>query len=219
MTTMMNALKPLIKEIVKFFYYLPWNFYNKAFFLFKGVKCGKGFESQGSIFVSNKGKIDIADNVRINSSPTSNPIGVGTRMYFQVLKDGMVSIGSGTRISNSAITCSERVQIGKNVRIGAGCKIYDTDFHSLNYIARTTSPEQCATVKHKPVVIEDYAFIGAGSYILKGSKVGFASVIGAGSVVCGVVPPFTIWAGNPAKFIRELRTDEREKQPSDAQGK
>lgn len=205
----MNALKLLIRQVAKNLYYLPWNFYNRIVFLINGVKCGRCLESRGNIFVRNKGQIEIRDNVRINSSPTANPIGVGNRMYFQVLKNGKVLIDSGTRISNTAITCAELISIGKYVRIGSGCKIYDTDFHALNPFLRTAKPENPEFVRHKPVIIEDYAFIGAGCYILKGSKIGFASVVGAGSVVSGEVPPFEIWAGNPAKLIRKLSSEER----------
>jgi len=50
-------------------------------------------------------------------------------------------------------------------------------------------------------MLEDYAFIGAGSYILKGVTVGKYSIIGAGSVVTKDVPQGEIWAGNPAKKI------------------
>ena len=56
----------------------------------------------------------------------------------------------------------------------------------------------------KPVAICDNAFIGAKSIILKGVTIGENSVIGAGSVVTKSVPANQIWAGNPAKFIREI---------------
>jgi len=52
--------------------------------------------------------------------------------------------------------------------------------------------------------IEDNVFIGANCIILKGVKIGDRSIIGAGSVVTKNVPSDQIWAGNPAKFIREI---------------
>ena len=52
--------------------------------------------------------------------------------------------------------------------------------------------------------IENNVFIGANSMILKGVKIGDRSIIGAGSVVTKNVPSDQIWAGNPAKFIREI---------------
>jgi maltose O-acetyltransferase len=56
--------------------------------------------------------------------------------------------------------------------------------------------------KQGPICIEDDVWIGAGSIILTGVRIGRGSVIGAGSVVTKSIPPFSIAAGNPAKVIR-----------------
>ena len=56
---------------------------------------------------------------------------------------------------------------------------------------------------HDPVYIEDGVFIGAGSIILKGVRIGKNSIVGAGSVVAKSIPEGEIWAGNPAKRVRE----------------
>lgn len=58
--------------------------------------------------------------------------------------------------------------------------------------------------KKAKVIIEHDAFIGAGCIILKGVTIGACSVIGAGSVVTKSVPPYQVWAGNPAKFIKNI---------------
>ena len=51
-------------------------------------------------------------------------------------------------------------------------------------------------------------WIGERSLILKRSKIGNNSIIGAGSVVTGEIPPNSVYAGNPAKFIKELNEQE-----------
>ena len=56
----------------------------------------------------------------------------------------------------------------------------------------------------KPVIIENSVFIGAQSIILKGVTIGKNSIIGAGSVVTKNVPANQIWAGNPARFIKNI---------------
>ncbi|WP_175871412.1 acyltransferase [Burkholderia sp. BCC0397] len=61
----------------------------------------------------------------------------------------------------------------------------------------------------KPVVIEDHVWIGARAIISPGVRVGEGAVVGAGSVVTRDVEPYTIVAGNPARFIKERTRDLR----------
>lgn len=196
----------MIKRILRFIYYFPSNFINRICYCLKGVSVGKSHETKGKLYIKNKGTIHMGDRVRINSSGKANPIGGGERTYFQVLKNAKLTIGNDVGMSNCAITAAESVTIGSFVRIGAGVKIYDTDFHSLNPFERTAKPE-IPNVTTKPIVIEDYAFIGAGSYILKGVTVGKYSVVGAGSVITKDIPTGEIWAGNPAKKIGTVPID------------
>ena len=58
--------------------------------------------------------------------------------------------------------------------------------------------------KTKPIIIKEGAFIGGCSIVLKGANVGIHSVIGAGSVVTGIIPDGEIWGGSPARFIRRV---------------
>ncbi len=59
--------------------------------------------------------------------------------------------------------------------------------------------EQCA-----PVRLEDNVFVGAGSIILPGVRIGKNTIIGAGSLVNKDVPSNCIAAGNPIKIIKQL---------------
>jgi len=55
------------------------------------------------------------------------------------------------------------------------------------------------------IILEDDCWIGAGVIILPGITIGKGSIVGAGSIVTKDVPPFTVVAGNPAKFIKNLK--------------
>lgn len=191
------------KRILRYIYYFPSTFINKIFYFCQNISVGKCHETKGLLYVRNKGECSIGDYVRINSSATANPIGCGERTYVVVRKNGRVTIGNHTRMSNCAISCSNTIEIGNYVRIGAGVKIFDTNFHSIEPLKRTAEPEEGPVIT-KPVKICDYSFVGAGAYVLKGVTVGEGSVIGAGSVVAKDVPPYEIWAGNPARKIGDV---------------
>jgi len=85
--------------------------------------------------------------------------------------------------------------------IGGGCKIWDTDFHSIYPEDRINGNINSL---NSPVIIGNNVFIGGFSIILKGVTIGDNAVIGAGSVITKNIPANEIWAGNPAKFIRKL---------------
>lgn len=112
-----------------------------------------------------------------------------------------LTIGHNVGMSSPTIWCDERIIIGNDVRIGALVTIMDTDCHSLKYEDRMNGDKKTKT---RPVVIEEGVLIGAQSIVLKGSRIGAHSVIGAGSVVCGNIPSDCIAAGNPCKVIRKL---------------
>lgn len=96
-------------------------------------------------------------------------------------------IGSETMIDMNAVI-GGRAEIGRRCHIGA-CSV----------IAGVIEP-----ANSKPVVIEDDCFIGAGSVILEGVRVGKNSVVGAGSIVLRDVEPGSVVAGNPARFIKRI---------------
>ena len=63
--------------------------------------------------------------------------------------------------------------------------------------------------KAADIVVEDEVWIGADVTILPGVHIGRCAVIGAGSVVTGNVEAYHIYAGVPARKIRDIRTGER----------
>lgn len=163
------------------------------------------FSSNGIpyIMVARGGKFVIGNNFTMNNGIKGNPIGSYRRCTFFVDKNAELIIGNNVGISQTALICHKLIRIGNNVKIGGGVSIYDTDFHSLNPEIRK-SKEDIKNRIEKAVIIKDNAFIGAHSIILKGVTIGENSIIGAGSVVTKSVPDNQIWAGNPAKFIRNI---------------
>jgi sugar O-acyltransferase (sialic acid O-acetyltransferase NeuD family) len=68
--------------------------------------------------------------------------------------------------------------------------------------------EDCATLASGVrlgggVQLERGAYVGSGALVREGTTVGAWSLIGMGSTVLGDVPPGEVWAGSPARRLRE----------------
>lgn len=175
-----------------------WNF-----FLFKyyNVIIGKNFRCDGRMIIQGRGEYSIGNDVHIISKELLNPVG-GGKTVLQTLDGGKISIGNNVGISHAILCAREKIIIEDNVLIGGGTKIYDNDFHSLEYLYRMQNPDR--HIRKGQVKIKEGAFIGAHSIILKGVEIGEHSIVGAGSVVSCNIPNHEIWAGNPAEFIRKI---------------
>lgn len=112
--------------------------------------------------------------------------------------NGSISIGNYILISpGTSIRSAESIDIGDSTMIASDVVITDSDWHGIydrtDYVATP-----------KPVKIHKNVWIGERSIILKGTQIGENSIIGAGSVVHGDIPPNSVYAGNPAKEVKKL---------------
>jgi acetyltransferase-like isoleucine patch superfamily enzyme len=127
-----------------------------------------------------------------------------------------ISIGKNTFIGGSTLVCAEKIIIGDDVLVAWGCTIVDHNSHSPLFHERKddvkkwfNGEKDWTHVICKPIIVEDKAWIGFSSIILKGVTIGQGAIVGAGSVVTKDVMPYTIVAGNPARMIREIPNNER----------
>lgn len=155
------------------------------------------------VMVAIGGKMSISENFAMNNNSSGNPIGCFHPCSFIVDRTAELKIGKNVGISQSALVAIDNIYIGDNVKIGGGTYIYSSDFHSLNPIERCSTDDLLCR-KNAPIRIHDNVFIGAHCIILKGVEIGENSIIGAGSVVTKCIPANQIWAGNPAKYIRDI---------------
>lgn len=190
-------MRKIILEIIR----IPNKVINYFNLKRKHVIYDKSLKINGRIRLYGRGRIIIGKNVRINSSLGSNPTGGDVCTILSTAPGATLEIGENSGISNCAIISRVHIKIGKNVKIGTSVKIYDTDFHSIDPRERIYGNDECNS---KAIEIKDGAFIGGHSIILKGVTIGENSIIGAGSVVTKSVPDNQIWAGNPARFIKEV---------------
>ena len=172
------------------------------------VEYGKGFTSCGKILFRNyagKKGIILGTHVSINSCVEANPVGgVGKTVLFAG-QHGHIEVGNRVGMSNCIVFSQIGITIGEETCIGAGSKIYDTDFHSVNPDCRLNGNTD---IPASPVTIGKRVFLGANVTILKGVTIGDEAVVGAGSIVTKDIPTGEIWAGNPAKCIKKLSKNE-----------
>ena len=177
-----------------------------TYVIFKGNRVNFSSFKTGSIpyiMVAKGGILKLGKNVTLNNSLIGQPLFRNQPCVLFVDKQAQLTIGSNTGMSSATIVCHDHISIGNHVTIGRNTIIYDSDSHSLNPQIRASNEDQKGRIE-KPVIIHDNVFIGAHSIILKGVEIGENSIIGAGSVVTKSIPPNQIWAGNPAKFIKNL---------------
>jgi acetyltransferase-like isoleucine patch superfamily enzyme len=148
--------------------------------------------------------LKIGNHFRMNSGRLFNEIGRYQPCVLVVGPRAVLKIGDNVGVSSVAIICQLEIVIGNNVRIGGNTVIYDSDFHSIDHVKRTSQPEDLSDAKKARVEIQDNVFIGAHATILKGVVIGRNSIVGACSVVVKSIPENEVWAGNPAVFIKRV---------------
>ena len=112
--------------------------------------------------------------------------------------EGEITIGKYSLITPGVrIMAAEKIEIGDACMIAHGAYISDADWHGIYDRA-----EPVGTTK--PVILKENVWIGDSAIICKGVTIGKNSIIGAGSVVTKDVDENSIYAGNPAKFIKKL---------------
>lgn len=179
-------------------------FYAKARLF--GVKAGEGIRAHGPVGLMRwpGGEISVGSRVSLISSwRRATACALAFPVRLRVFGPGAeIAIGDESQLSGVSISArSTRIEIGRRVLIAPNCVITDSDFHALwPAEERINAP---GMDKDRPVRIGDYAWIGMGSIILKGSEIGEGAVIGAGSVVCGHIPAYCVAAGAPARVIRQ----------------
>ncbi len=155
-------------------------------------------------------EICIGKNLRALSSFSSNLHGLNRKTMISALtRTAKIKIGDDVGMSGLVIACAESISIGNRTMIGANTTISDTDSHSVIYQHRHPKyfgidNDFTEPVKTKKIVIEDDVFIGMHSLVLKGAHISKGSVIGAGSIVTGHIPPNVIAVGQPAKVIKKI---------------
>jgi len=170
-----------------------------------GVQVGTGLTMRSLPFCRRQAQaaIRLGDGVTIKNRLSENPAGIAHRTALVAARPGArLVIGNHVGISGAVLYCETEIVIGDHVTIGAGARIYDTDFHPIDPLGRRR--HDVSQIKRAPVTLCEDVFIGANAMVLKGVTVGARTVVGAGAVVTKSFPPDVVVAGNPARIVARL---------------
>lgn len=142
--------------------------------------------------------------------------------YPWVKYQGFVRVMGGTHFAQHM-----DVVIGNNVQFGNGCNVA-SNVHfgdnvlmagNVQFVGRHdhTFSTPGVTIwdgergENGTTVVEDDVWLGASVIVISGVTIGRGSIVAAGSVVTGDIPPCEIWAGVPAKKVKDRFTCEADK--------
>jgi acetyltransferase-like isoleucine patch superfamily enzyme len=178
----LSPLGKFISYILNAFAFFHKPFMVYGFFNKVDGKFYKKTRVGSNVILGFKEKIDIKDNVWIGFNSLLDGIG-GIE-----IEDG-VNIASHTCIYTHSSQDAIRLLGNKFIEISAK--------ERPGYIIGN-------------VKIGAFTFIGTSSVILAGTSIGKACIVGAGSVVKGDFPDYSIIVGNPAKNVGDTRTVDKE---------
>jgi acetyltransferase-like isoleucine patch superfamily enzyme len=140
--------------------------------------------------------------IRIGAQTIIGPhvtLSAGVSPTHELGRDTAVSIGARCLIGRgSGIVAHESIEIGDDVFTGHHVYVTDAN-HGYEDVDVPIGRQFAAP---RPVSIGAGSWLGHGSIVLPGSRIGEHEVIGAGSVVTGEIPAFSVAVGVPAKVVR-----------------
>jgi acetyltransferase-like isoleucine patch superfamily enzyme len=147
------------------------------------------------------GDVEMGEGVRVSGFVNLYGCRIGARTkigtFVEVQKNAV--IGSDCKISSHTFIC-EGVTIGDRVFVGHNVTFINDRFpRAANPDGSMQSEADWGVIR---TIVEDEVSIGSSCTILCGVTIGRGALLGAGSVVTRSVPAGEVWAGNPARCLR-----------------
>lgn len=116
---------------------------------------------------------------------------------------GAVETGPSCFLNNQVYFDAGPVVLGAKVTVGPRA-MFITAEHSIG-----EADHRAGDGAHRTITVGDGAWIGAGAIVLPGITIGAGCIIGAGAVVTADCLPDSVYAGVPARKLRDLPPDEQ----------
>lgn len=163
------------------------------------------------IIEGNNNSIDISghhENLDISILGTNNLLEINKSTQSKGLR--IVIKGNYCHITIKEYTCfgngcwivcmgyKNNITINDDCMIADNVNIWATDSHPIYDLSDLSIPIN----KSQPIILKKHVWVGKNSTILKGIEIGNDSIIGMNSTVTHNIPSCSIYAGNPAKLIK-----------------
>ena len=122
--------------------------------------------------------------------------------FVEIQKNAFV--GKNCKISSHTFIC-EGVTISDNCFVGHGVTFINDNYPRAVTPDGDLEREEDWQGRFVKTTVGRNVSIGSNVTILGNVSIGDYAVIGAGSVVTKDIPPYQIWAGNPARLMRDVR--------------
>lgn len=152
---------------------------------------------KGSIIALSKGCVLV-------SRHSYNPAGLAHRVIIATLSSSaIIELGRNVSMSGGCLCAVKKIVIGCDTMLGVNSRVYDTDFHLIDPVARKkqVAVEEAA---NGAVVIGENVWLGADVLVLKSVVIGDGIVIGARSLVNRSLLVSGVYVGAPARLVRNL---------------
>jgi acetyltransferase-like isoleucine patch superfamily enzyme len=158
-----------------------------------------------------RGMVFLGKRVELHARPGYGRLEIGRWVH--------IGDGNSIRCHEGSLRIGDKVVMGKentincylDVEVGATTIIADwvyvTDFDHRT--ADVTIPIKDQGIVKTPVRIGPDCWVGAKVSVLRGSRVGRGTVLGAHAVVRGDIPEYSVAVGAPARVVRNRQDDYR----------
>jgi acetyltransferase-like isoleucine patch superfamily enzyme len=161
-----------------------------------------GAFGEGSFIAFPRGALYNERWIRIGRGTMIGPyvsLSAGMAPGQEMVSDPVVSIGDRTMIGRgSHIVGHFSIEIGDDIQTGP--YVYITDQNHVYEDPDVPIGQQWPV--ERSVSIGSGSWLGTGVVVLPGSRIGRHVVVGAGSVVAGELPDFTVAVGSPARVVK-----------------
>jgi len=168
------------------------NFFHTTNDLLKlGIKAGKNCKVHSTVMITEPRNLVLGNNVRIDS-------------FTSIVSSSKVKIESFIHIGSHVLLHAGQkgIELKKYCGVSSGVKIFSStdDYTGKNFFGPYNKNSKNDTLSKK-IVLKKYCIIGTNSVVIPNAEFGEGSVIGALSLASKKLEKWSIYFGQPLKYL------------------